>query len=101
MQIKHFLRGVMVQDEWHLRKLEVVSLEGKLTIGEICQMFDVSDMTARCNLRLFDCQGMLKRIHGGALSSLRTPPYNLRSTVSVFTKQTIRKESWQDGFCWG
>jgi DeoR/GlpR family transcriptional regulator of sugar metabolism len=86
----------MLQDERHRAILEVVAKEGKITIGEICQMFDVSDMTARRDLRILDRQALLRRVHGGALSSLGRsyePPYNLRATVAVEAKQAIGKKA--------
>lgn len=86
----------MLQDERHRAILEHVAKQGKITIGEICELFDVSDMTARRDLRLLDRQGLLRRVHGGALSSLGRsyePPYNLRATVAVEAKQAIGKKA--------
>lgn len=86
----------MLQDERHRTILEHVAKNGKITIGEICDLFDVSDMTARRDLRMLDRQGLLRRIHGGALSSLGRsyePPYNLRANVAVEAKQAIGKKA--------
>jgi DeoR/GlpR family transcriptional regulator of sugar metabolism len=76
--------------------LEIVSREGKITISEICELFDVSDMTARRDLRDLDREGLLRRIHGGAVSALGRsyePPYRLRSTKNVEQKQAIGKRA--------
>lgn len=86
----------MLPDERHRAILEVVSSEGKITVGEICKLFDVSDMTARRDLRILDRQGFLRRVHGGAVSSLGRsyePPYNMRITQATEAKQAIGRKA--------
>jgi DeoR/GlpR family transcriptional regulator of sugar metabolism len=49
-------------------------------------------MTARRDLRELDREGLLQRVHGGAVSNLGRsyePPYNLRSTQGTKAKQLI------------
>lgn len=82
----------MLQDERHQAILEIVAKESKITIGEICQMFEVSEMTARRDLRKLDQRGLLRRVHGGAISNLGRsyePPYRIRATQAVEAKQAI------------
>lgn len=86
----------MLPDERHRTILEVVSSEGKITVGDICDLFDVSEMTARRDLRILDRQGFLRRVHGGAVSNLGRsyePPYNLRITQATEAKQAIGRKA--------
>jgi DeoR/GlpR family transcriptional regulator of sugar metabolism len=86
----------MLPDERHRTILEVVSSEGKITVGDICDLFDVSEMTARRDLRILDRQGFLRRVHGGAVSSLGRsyePPYNMRITQATEAKQAIGRKA--------
>ena len=82
----------MWQDERQRAILEMIAKNGRVTISEICKAFNISEMTARRDLRELDRQGSLRRVHGGAISSLGRsyePPYAMRSTQAVEAKQTI------------
>ena len=82
----------MWQDERQRAILEMIAKKGRVTISEICKAFDISEMTARRDLRELDRQGSLRRVHGGAISSLGRsyePPYAMRSTQSIDAKQAI------------
>ena len=84
----------MLQDERHRLILDTVSQEGKITVPEICEMFDVSEMTARRDLRMLDRKGLLRRVHGGAVSSLGRsyePPFNIRMSQAHEAKIAIGK----------
>lgn len=86
----------MLQDERQNSIIEVVNKDGKITVGEICQMFDVSEMTARRDLRILDQKGFLRRVHGGAVSTLGRsyePPYNVRATQAKEAKRAIGKKA--------
>jgi DeoR/GlpR family transcriptional regulator of sugar metabolism len=86
----------MLQDERQNSIIEVVSKKGKITVGEICHMFEVSEMTARRDLRILDQKGFLRRVHGGAVSTLGRsyePPYNVRSTQAKEAKKAIGKKA--------
>jgi len=56
--------------ERHNKIVEMVLENGQVTIADICKMFDVSEMTARRDLNTLDRQGLLRRIHGGAITNL-------------------------------
>jgi DeoR/GlpR family transcriptional regulator of sugar metabolism len=86
----------MLQDERRQKIIHAVQGEGKITIAEICERFDVSEMTARRDLRDLDREGSLRRVHGGAISTLGRsyePPYNLRQTQAVEAKSAIGKKA--------
>ena len=46
--------------------LECLQENGHISIQEICEMFNISEMTARRDLNELDRQGLLRRTHGGA-----------------------------------
>jgi DeoR/GlpR family transcriptional regulator of sugar metabolism len=69
-----------------------VAQNGQVTVADLCEMFGVSEMTARRDLRDLDHEGLLRRVHGGAVNSQGRsyePPYQLRKTESQNLKQII------------
>lgn len=46
---------------------------GSVTVGEIARMFGVSEMTVRRDLTELQRNGLLERVHGGAVAPLRGP----------------------------
>ena len=76
--------------------VELVQESGSKTVAELCELFDVSEMTIRRDLRDLDREGALRRVHGGAVSSLGRsyePPYTLRSTRNAEIKRAIGKKA--------
>jgi DeoR/GlpR family transcriptional regulator of sugar metabolism len=76
--------------------VELVQESGSKTVAELCELFDVSEMTIRRDLRDLDREGTLRRVHGGAVSSLGRsyePPYTLRSTRNAEIKRAIGKKA--------
>jgi DeoR/GlpR family transcriptional regulator of sugar metabolism len=57
----------MFIEERHQAILDVIKENGRISIGEIQERFDVSVDSARRDLRLLEERGMLKRTHGGAI----------------------------------
>lgn len=72
---------------------EKVNSKGVITVNEIIQDLDVSDMTVRRDLDELEKAGKLLRIHGGAQSLTYSLDYELshveKSTVQVDEKQKI------------
>jgi len=56
--------------ERHNKIVEIVLENGHVNIADICERFDVSEMTARRDLNELDRQGLLRRVHGGAIANL-------------------------------
>ncbi len=82
--------------ERHSKIIEVVLERGRVTIPEICQMFHVSEMTARRDLNELDRQGLLRRVHGGAVANLGRsyePPYQMRATKNQEAKAAIGQKA--------
>lgn len=72
--------------------VELVQESGSKTVAELCDLFNVSEMTIRRDLRDLDREGVLRRVHGGAVSNLGRsfePPYTIRSTHYAEIKQAI------------
>lgn len=57
----------MFIEERHQAILKIIQDNGRISIGEIQEKFDVSVDSARRDLRLLEERGLLKRTHGGAI----------------------------------
>lgn len=57
----------MFIEERHQEILDVISKNGRISVGEIQEKFDVSPDSARRDLRILEEKGLLKRTHGGAI----------------------------------
>src|SRR5262245_43879530 len=72
--------------------VEIVMERGSITILEICERFGVSEMTARRDLKELDRQGLLRRVHGGAIAGLARsyePPFPTRASKNLEAKVAI------------
>ncbi len=82
----------MIAAERQQKILELVVEAGQISIAEICQRFEVSEMTARRDLTRLDRQGLLRRVHGGAIRSLGRsyePPFSSRAAKNQQLKKKI------------
>lgn len=61
----------MFPEERRQKILELLNEEHKVSVEQLCQLFDVSQVTIRKDLQLLDETNKLTRTHGGAL--LRNP----------------------------
>lgn len=57
----------MFIEERHQAILDHIQQNGRISIGEIQQQFDISVDSARRDLRILEEKGLLKRTHGGAI----------------------------------
>lgn len=72
--------------------IEIVHDTGRISIPDICTMFGVSEMTARRDLNDLDRQGLLRRIHGGAIANLGRsyePSFQTRAIKNQDAKTAI------------
>ena len=86
----------MLTAERRQRIVEVVETRRSVSVSELCEMMDVSDMTIRRDLKVLSNEGMLERVHGGALAcdgSLRELPYLVRATEHINHKVTIGRRA--------
>ncbi len=57
----------MLMEERLGKIAEIINEKGTITIGEITEIFDISQESARRDLRILARQGLCKRSHGGAI----------------------------------
>jgi DeoR family fructose operon transcriptional repressor len=60
--------GPSFPDERQERVAEMVATRGKVRIGQLTELFGVSEPTVRKDLTILEQRGLLKRTHGGAVS---------------------------------
>jgi DeoR/GlpR family transcriptional regulator of sugar metabolism len=54
--------------------VDLLTRQGRLSVAEIVDQFEISEATARRDLEFLAEQGRLQRVHGGALSLKQAPP---------------------------
>jgi DeoR/GlpR family transcriptional regulator of sugar metabolism len=78
---------------------------GTISIAELAEMLHVSEMTIRRDLKILENEGVLRRVHGGAVSGRGRsyePPLIIRNQSSIKPKQLIGKRAaeWvKEGEC--
>lgn len=65
--------GHLFADERKDRILQLIETRDKISVPELVRQFNVSPATIRNDLRELEQLGLLRRIHGGALS-MDVPP---------------------------
>lgn len=72
--------------------LELLLENGKVVAGDLGTLLGVSEDTVRRDLRELDEQGLLQRVHGGALPrSPAVPSYSQRRTQNIGAKTSIAR----------
>jgi DeoR family transcriptional regulator, aga operon transcriptional repressor len=72
--------------------LQWVKQKNRITIGEVCDEYDVSEATARRDLETLSASGKIQRVHGGAIAVEKAPPelpMLLRQVDQISEKQKI------------
>jgi len=72
--------------------IEQIEQRGSIDVIELSKALDVSEMTIRRDLNELEKVGLVRRIHGGAISARGRsyePPLSLRSNANKLTKQWI------------
>lgn len=78
--------------ERHKIILELIAEHGAVTVAELCERLDISDMTVRRDFSTLERSGLLRRIHGGAVSARGRsyePPVLARVHKARAAKQAI------------
>ncbi|MBE6701449.1 MAG: DeoR/GlpR transcriptional regulator [Ruminococcaceae bacterium] len=81
----------MIADDRKKQILEQLNTNGTVRVGELSQLFDVSEVTIRSYLDDMEKKGLLSRIHGGAVISYK-PYYNMGLNQRIKTNQSEKKE---------
>lgn len=85
-----------MQSERRRRILQIVQQSGSTTVVDLCKLFNVSEMTIRRDLRDLDREGLLRRVHGGAISNFGRsyePPYAVRISQNEEKKRAIGRKA--------
>lgn len=70
--------------------LEILAREKQVLSGELSQRFAISEDSIRRDLRELAAEGLLQRVHGGALpASVAIAPYEIRKNVQTRSKQIV------------
>ena len=82
----------MLAGERKKQILEVIGLDGRVVASELSQRFGVSEDTIRRDLRELASEGLLHRVHGGALPLPKAPialAYSARAAQAPAAKTAI------------
>ena len=73
--------------------LNLLEMNDSISINRLCEVFHVSAVTVRKDLAILEQQGLLQRVHGGAISSPANPKYSLsyRNSINKTEKMLIAK----------
>jgi DeoR/GlpR family transcriptional regulator of sugar metabolism len=78
---------------------EIINHAGKIEVGELAEMFAVSEMTIRRDLQALDQKGLIERTHGGAVltreHNLLQAPILMRISEHLEEKQSIARATAQ------
>jgi DeoR/GlpR family transcriptional regulator of sugar metabolism len=72
--------------------LDLLDAQGSIAVADLVARFDVSEMTVRRDLVALERKGLLRRVHGGAVSDRGRsyePPFLSRSATHLTEKQRI------------
>ncbi len=86
----------MLRSERRRQIVERIQRGEQVRVAELCEQFGVSEVTIRRDLHDLDREGLLRRVHGGAIVNPgRTyePPYRLRMTHNVEAKRAIARRA--------
>lgn len=84
----------MLKEERHQKIVDLLNIEQKVIASDLSQRFNVSEDTIRRDLKELDGQGLLKRVHSGALRV--GPPitdFNYRETVASERKKELAQKA--------
>jgi len=84
----------MLSEERHQAILNLLENQGAVQVTDLVAQFDVSEMTIRRDLDILERKGLLRRVHGGAVSDRGRsyePPFMSRSTTQQEEKACIGK----------
>ena len=87
----------MLGSQRRARILEVVQEQGAARVSELVELLGVSDMTVRRDIERLDGEGLLERVHGGAVAATQRaadePGFTAKSTLMTAEKRAIAQEA--------
>lgn len=82
-------------DERRSNIIEILNKDSKVRVNELSERFAISEVTIRNDLDELERQGLLERVHGGAVSTYRTY-YNMTFYERAKTNETEKKRIAQE-----
>ncbi len=86
----------MLSQERHQVILQLLDSKNSVSVAELVERFGVSEMTVRRDLDALERQGLLQRVHGGAILARGRgyePPFLNRRLVRIAEKQRIAEKA--------
>lgn len=88
----------MLAEERFSRILSIIEAEGSATIQELMTALDASESTVRRDLITMDENGLLTKVHGGAIArrpSVSTHDEDVRNRKTMNAEQRMQLQSMQ------
>jgi DeoR/GlpR family transcriptional regulator of sugar metabolism len=76
----------------HQAIIEALQAKGRVSVSELSALAGVSQMTVRRDLEALEQEGLLQRVHGGAVSTISgsyEPPFAVRSRLGSAEKERV------------
>ena len=86
--------NILFAEERQKKILEMLNVQKKLLVQELCDYFNVSPATIRNDLRDLSSEGLLTRTHGGAIKTIKKtfePDTSQKQIQNANTKEIIAK----------
>ena len=84
----------MLASQRKKRILDILGTEKQVLSGELSQRFGVSEDSIRRDLRELAAEGLLQRVHGGALPvSAALAPFETRKNVQIDSKRAVSRKA--------
>ncbi|WP_029593253.1 DeoR/GlpR family DNA-binding transcription regulator [Franconibacter pulveris] len=84
----------MLASQRKKRILDILAAEKQVLSGELSQRFGVSEDSIRRDLRELAAEGLLQRVHGGALPvSAALAPFETRKNVQIDSKRAVSRKA--------
>lgn len=84
----------MLASQRKKRILDILATEKQVLSGELSQRFGVSEDSIRRDLRELAAEGLLQRVHGGALPvSAALAPFETRKNVQIDSKRAVSRKA--------
>lgn len=74
-------------DDRRVKILDIIAEKGKVKVSDISKFFKVSEVTVRNDLSILEKEGLLERVHGGAIST-----YKSYFNMSINERKETNKE---------
>ena len=91
----HLYQGaiILLTEERYAKILKTVKQNRSVKLPELCEMLGASESTVRRDLSALDERGLIKKVHGGAVSTddsaLNLIEYDVESKSKLFTEEKV------------